>query len=170
MVFYIVIMGIIDLSVSWMQIGQDLRNTEGLLRFTVFIGGNLVSWKSKKRSVVSRCSAESKYRVMTQSACESMWLHQLLAEVGIKTSFRQSFAVTTRLPFILPLILFFHERSKRIEIDCHFVLEKIQLGLISIGYVKTGEQLGDIITKALSKTGLDTLCNKLGMINIYAPT
>ena len=35
----------------------------------------------------------------------------------------------------------FHERTKHIQIDCHFVCEKIQLELISTGYVKTGEQL-----------------------------
>ena len=64
----------------------------------------------------------------------------------------------------------FHERTKHIEIDYHFVREKIQLSLISIGYVKTGEQSGDIFTKALSRDRVSYLCNKLGMTDIYAPT
>ena len=51
----------------------------------MFIRGNLVSWKSKKQSVVSQSSAEYEYRAMTQSVCVIMWLHQLLMKVDIKT-------------------------------------------------------------------------------------
>ena len=42
--------------------------------------------------------------------------------------------------------------------------------VISTGYVKTEEQLGDIFIKALSEDRVSYLCNKLGMIDIYAPT
>ena len=65
-------------------------------------------------------------------------------------------------------LIFLH--TMHIEIDCHFVREKIQLGLISTEYVKTGEQLGDIFTKALNGDRVSYLCNKLDMINIYALT
>ena len=64
----------------------------------------------------------------------------------------------------------FHEYTKHIEIDCHFVRENIQLRLISSSYVKTREQLGDIFTKPVCGDRVHYLCNKLGMINIYAPT
>ena len=68
---------------DWVGSKEDRRSTTS---YCVFVGGNLVSWKSKKRNVVSRSSAESEYRAMTQSVCEIMWISQLLIEVGIKTS------------------------------------------------------------------------------------
>ena len=54
-------------------------------RYYVFVRRNLVSWKSKKQSVIFQSSAESEYKAIAQSVCEIMWLHQLLMKVGIKT-------------------------------------------------------------------------------------
>ena len=135
MIFNTVIMSIIDLSVSRMLIRQDLKRTGG---HCVFVGGNRVSWKSKKQSVVSQSSSESEYKAMTQSVCEIMWLHQLLIEVGIKTPVPTKLWCDNQASFHIASNPVFHERTKHIEIDCHFICEKIQLGLISTGYVKIG--------------------------------
>ena len=68
---------------DWVEFKEDKRSTSS---YCVFVGENLVSWKSKKQNVVSLSSAKSDYRAMTRSACEITWLHQLLTEVDIKTS------------------------------------------------------------------------------------
>ena len=103
--------------------------------YYVFVGGNLVSWKSKKQRVVSHSSAESEYKAMAQSVCEIMWLHQLLMEVSIETPVLEKLWCDNQATLYIASYPVFHERTKNIEIDCHFVRHKIQLGLIS-GYVK----------------------------------
>ena len=107
---------------DWARYKEDNRSTSG---YCVFVGRNLVSWKSKKQSVFSQSSVEAEYRAMTQSVCEIAWLHQLLMEVDIKTPDPTKLwcdnQTTLHNAASNPV---FHERTKHIEIDCHFVREK----------------------------------------------
>ncbi|MCI41208.1 hypothetical protein A2U01_0062441 [Trifolium medium] len=64
----------------------------------------------------------------------------------------------------------FHERTKHIVVDCHFVRDQIQAGNISTFYVRTNMQLADIFTKALGKQQFQFLLRKLGIRNLHAPT
>ena len=90
---------------------------------------------------------------------------QLLKEVGIETSIPGKLWCDNQVVMHIASNPVFYERTKHIEIDCHFIREKIQLELISTRYVKIGKQLGDIFTKPLSGDQVSYLCNKLGMIN-----
>ena len=64
----------------------------------------------------------------------------------------------------------FHERTKRIEVDCHFVRDAISEGLITTSHVSTSSQLADIFTKALGKFQFELLMSKLGIFEPHAPT
>lgn len=62
------------------------ENMTSTLDYCVFVGGILVSQKSKKQSAVSHLSVESEYKAITQSIWEIMWISKLLMEVGIESS------------------------------------------------------------------------------------
>ncbi|RVX06403.1 Retrovirus-related Pol polyprotein from transposon RE1 [Vitis vinifera] len=63
----------------------------------------------------------------------------------------------------------FHERTKHIEVDCHFIREKIASGCVATSFVNSNDQLADIFTKSLRGPRIKYICNKLGAYDVYVP-
>ncbi|PHT52590.1 hypothetical protein CQW23_07052 [Capsicum baccatum] len=117
---------------DWAGCPATRRSTSA---YCIFLGQNLISWSSKKQNVVSRSSAEAEYRAFSHATAEII-IYLALNPVQ-------------------------HARTKHVEIDIHFVREKVAAGVLQVQYVPTQDQLADLLTKALSSPRLLFLRDKL---------
>ncbi|RVW73681.1 Retrovirus-related Pol polyprotein from transposon RE2 [Vitis vinifera] len=125
--------------------------------------------KSKKQDVVARSSAEAEYQVMALATCELIWLKQLLQELRFGKDEQIKLVCDNQATLHIATNPIFHERTKHIEVDCHFIREKITSGCVATSFVNSNDQLADIFTKSLKGPRIKYICNKLGAYDIYAP-
>ncbi|XP_026415821.1 uncharacterized protein LOC113311189 [Papaver somniferum] len=64
----------------------DITDKKSITGYCVFLGDSLISWRSKKQSVVSRSSAEAAYRELAHTTSELIWLRWLLRDMGVLIS------------------------------------------------------------------------------------
>jgi hypothetical protein len=115
----------------------------------VFLGDNLVSWSSKRQHTVSRSSAEAEYRAVANGVAEATWLRQLLIELRHPPR-RATLVYCDNVSAVyLSSNPVQHQRTKHVEIDLHFVREKVALGHARVLHVPTTSQYADVFTKGL---------------------
>ena len=136
----------------------------------MFIEGNLISWKSKKQYVVARSSATAEYRAMILATCELVWLKHLLQELRFGKDEQTKFICDSQAALHISSNPVFHEMTKHIEVDYHFIRENIASGCMITSFVNSNDQLENIFTKSLRSLRIKYICDKLGAFDLYAPT
>ncbi|CAL2227819.1 unnamed protein product [Prunus armeniaca] len=153
--------------VDWASSVIDRRSTSS---YFTFVGGNLVTWRSKKQNVVSRSSAEVEYRGMAHGVCELLWIKRLLVELGFKPGKPMKLHCDNKSTIDIAHNPVQHDRTKHVEVDRHFIKEKIEKKIIRLPFIRSEDQLTDILTKAVCGRVFHDSLTKLGIGDVYAPT
>ncbi|CAH9078850.1 unnamed protein product [Cuscuta europaea] len=132
--------------------------------YVIFLGGNLVSWRSKKQPTVSKSSTEAEYRAVAYTVQDTLFIRSLLADMGFFIPQPVQLYcdnVSTSYLVVNPIQ---HDRSKHIKIDYHFVRKRVAHGDLVVKYIPTQFQLADIFTKILTSQRFNFLKSNLRVV------
>ncbi|RVW39635.1 Retrovirus-related Pol polyprotein from transposon RE1 [Vitis vinifera] len=117
-----------------------------------------------------RSSAEAEFRAVAHGICEIMWIRRLLEELKMTGSSPMKLYCDNKVAILVAHNPVLHDHTKHVEVDKHFIKEKIDNGLVCMTYIPTEEQVADVFTKGLHKRQFDFLVGKLAMEDIFKPT
>ncbi|RVX14701.1 Retrovirus-related Pol polyprotein from transposon RE2 [Vitis vinifera] len=117
-----------------------LYENRGHLQVDVFTdadwaGSVIVTWQSKKQSVVARSSAEAEFKAVTHGICEVLWIKQLLEELKVASPFPMKVFCDNKVVITIAHNPVLHDRTKHVDVDKHFIKHKLENGLIVMPYI-----------------------------------
>lgn len=128
----------------------DLDDRKSIGAYCIYLGNNLVSWSSKKQAIVAKSSTKSEYRALSSASSEISWLQSLLSELDIVKLPTPVLWCDNQSAGDLAKNPVFHSRSKHIELDVHYIRDKVLQTELEVRYIPTDEQVADVLTKPLS--------------------
>ncbi len=147
-------------NVDW---GGNQENRHSTTGFIFQICGGAVSWNSKKQPTIALSLTKAKYMSATQAAKEAVWLRQLLKDMGYEQKAPTILHEDNQGCIMLSKNLVYHARTKHIDIQHHFVREKVEQKQVELKYYPTNKMIADILTKPISRDQFKFLCKRIAM-------
>jgi hypothetical protein len=119
---------------------------------------------------VALSSAEAEFRGMAKGLCELLWLRRLLTEIGFAPSCEMDLFYDNKTAIDISHNPVQHDRTKHVEVDRHFIKQNLESKIIRFPFIKSEDQLADVLTKAVSSKNFYNSLDKLGIKDLYVPT
>lgn len=145
---------------DWAGDATDRRSTSG---YVFMLGDGAISWNSKKQPTIALSTTEAEYMAISQSTREALWLRQLLSDVGLEQERSTPLMCDNQGAIALVKNPTHHSRSKHIDIQHHFIREKVESNVIEMRYIPTERMVADVLTKALAKPRHEALRLEMGL-------
>jgi hypothetical protein len=149
---------------DWAGNVDNRRSTTG---YTFLLAGCCISWKSRCQPTVALSTTEAEYMAATEATKEATWLRAFLDDLGFKQmnptpvlDDNQSCISLTKNPT-------YHARTKHIDIQHHFVRDKVEDGDVSFQFCGTDKMVADILTKPLAKLKYQHFRNLMGVKKVH---
>jgi hypothetical protein len=136
------------------------KSTSGVL---FFFGKSPIYWQSIKQRVMALSSYEAKYISAATAACQPIWVTRLLSELKDSEISVTVLRIDNKSTISLVNNSVYHDRSKHIDVRSHLIREYENSGQITVEYIRSEEQLADILTKPLGKEKSNELSSKIGL-------
>jgi hypothetical protein len=120
--------------------------------------------------VVALSSAEAEFRGMSKGLCELLWLRKLMTELGYGPQEEMKLFCDNKATMNISHNPTQHDCTKHVEVDRHFIKNNLEEKVIRFPFVRSQDQLVEVLTKAVSTKVLDSSLDKLEMVDIYHPT
>ena len=145
---------------DWAGDANERRSTTG---YVFFIGDGAISWNCKRQPTIALSTTEAEYMATSQSTKEAIWLRKLLGDVGCVQVDATTIMCDNQGCIALAKNPTHHSRTKHIDVQHHFIREKLESGEISLRYCPTEDMVADVLTKALAKERHHRLAKAMGL-------
>ncbi|KAJ9542123.1 hypothetical protein OSB04_028629 [Centaurea solstitialis] len=127
---------------------SDMTDRHSTTGHCFFLGDSLISWRNKKQSLTARSSTEAEYHALAETSQELIWPRWLVSDMGTPQPSPTPLWRDNNSAIQIAHNDVFHERTKNIEIYCHFVRQHVVCNIIQLQPISTLDQPTGIFTKA----------------------
>jgi hypothetical protein len=145
---------------DWAGDVNERRSTTG---YVFFVGDGAISWNCKRQPTIAVSTTEAEYMATSHCLKEALWLRQLLEDVGFVQRGATRIMCDNQGCIALAKDPKHHSRTKHIDVQHHFIREKLENREVSLLYCPTEDMVADVLTKGLARVRHEKLTKEMGL-------